>query len=882
MYAESRRASGWPIVARDDELRRALRAVDGDQRRRGVVLVGESGVGKSTLARALAQTLKSDRYSVRFVLGTEAGRAVPLGAFSRSVSVDAPAAPATMLAAAHKTLEQEQNLVLVVDDAQLLDPLSASLVYQLAAGGAARLITTIRSGEAVADAVTALWKEQLLHRMEINAFSRAQTEELARAVLGGAVTSQLVDELYRRTAGNVLLLRGLLSAGRDSGVLVHTETGWQLRGPLHGDDELYDLLEFRLRSLDPEELEAVEILATGELVDWEVLRGLCDADAVARLERRGLIQLVADGAGTVAQLNHPVMGEAAIRLAGAVRSRQLNTVLAEAFLKYLRAGGQRLRLPDVRGRIQLAQFMMRSDMPPDLDVITDAAHSAMTVSNFAFAVELSRFAFERGGGLPVALVLGEALSWLGRGDEAEAVLGGVEPDAGDELLTARWGCVRAMNLFFDCGRVDDARAVITNVKRRVDAAALVGLVSALELSFACLSGDVVTTAEAGLALCSADLPLATMWAAMPTCWALALTGRFGELDRVTDAWRRAAAHVEPGVEQFIIGLGEAVAATAAGDYPEAERVWERYAAKVAGAPEVGGIVTAMLGLVQRARGALASACAALHESMSVLSQGFPWGWLMLVSAWCAQAEGMRGDGEAAAAALHSSERSYGPQFTVFLPELELARAWERAAVGQTAAARTHAVSAAQLAHRSGMAAVELHALHTAVRLGDRSCAARVAELAAVLGTPLAAAMAGQARGLAGHDGDLLDAAADRFVELGALALAADAAAQAAAEHGRGGHRGKEIGSSTRADRLAGRCGLRTPATVAAARPLPITGREREIATLVASGWSNRQIADRLIVSVRTIDGHLYRIFAKLGINNRDQLIELLTPDRPQD
>lgn len=45
--------------------------------------------------------------------------------------------------------------------------------------------------------------------------------------------------------------------------------------------------------------------------------------------------------------------------------------------------------------------------------------------------------------------------------------------------------------------------------------------------------------------------------------------------------------------------------------------------------------------------------------------------------------------------------------------------------------------------------------------------------------------------------------------------------------------------------------------------------------LVASGLSNRQIADRLSVSVRTVDGHLYRTFAKLGIERRDQLVNLL-------
>ncbi|WP_459956083.1 response regulator transcription factor, partial [Mycobacterium avium] len=42
--------------------------------------------------------------------------------------------------------------------------------------------------------------------------------------------------------------------------------------------------------------------------------------------------------------------------------------------------------------------------------------------------------------------------------------------------------------------------------------------------------------------------------------------------------------------------------------------------------------------------------------------------------------------------------------------------------------------------------------------------------------------------------------------------------------------------------------------------------------------SNREIADRLVISVRTVEGHLYRLFTKLGINNRDQLIQLIGRD----
>ncbi|MGA9614825.1 MAG: AAA family ATPase, partial [Mycobacterium sp.] len=840
MRAEN--GSGWPLVGRDDEVREALAALEDDAEFQGVALVGDSGVGKSALARALATTARSRGLTVRYVLGTQTGSAVPLGAFYRSLTVDAPREPAAMLAAAHSALEQDENLVVVVDDAQWLDPLSSTLVYQLAASGSARVVVTIRSGDNAPDAVTALWKERLLLSLRVEAFTREQTGELARAVLGGAVDTRLINELHHRAAGSPLLLRGLLSAGRESGVLVRTEDGWQLRGALRADRQLHDLLEFRLRSFAPEELEAVEVLAAAEVLDWAILRGLCDADAVARLEGRGVVQFVVDGSNTVARLFHPLMGETAMQRAGVVRSRQLNGMLAQHLRKHLQAEEQRLRLPDVRTQIQLAQFMMRSDLAPDLDVIIDAAASALTMSNIALAEEQARFAFDRGGGLAAAVVLAEAMGWQGRGVEVEAVLGAFDPDGADELLTARWGCVRAMSLFFNCGQVEQARQLLADVTDRINSEAIVSYVAAVEVLFTCFSGDIQTTIETGLALCTSDLPLATVWAAVPTCWALALAGRFGDVHRVAEAGLRAAALAQPGGLPRI-GLAEVMALTAVGDYPAAERAREHHAAGVLEADD------AMHGLVCLARGALPSACAAFHDSMSAMSAGFTSVWSMPVAAWCAQAEGARGDGEAAAAVLRRSEDAYGPHLAVFLPELELARAWERASVGQTMAAQTHAVRAAQIARQSGMYAVEMSALHTAVRFDDRSQTERLAELAKTLNTPLAEAIAEHARGLANHDGDLLDAAADRFADMGAVALAADAAAQAAREHAHTGHRGKELKSSARAHWLAGQGEVRTPAVAAAARPLPISDREREIAMLVVAGWSNREVADRLVVSV---------------------------------
>ena len=180
-------------------------------------------------------------------------------------------------------------------------------------------------------------------------------------MLGGAVDTGLINELHHQTRGNPLMLRGLLSAGRESGVLVRSERGWQLRGALRADRQLCDLLEFRLRSLAAEELEAMEVVAVAEVLDWEILRGLCDADAVGRLERSGVIQLVPDESHTVARLAHPILGEVVMQRAGVVRSRQLNGMLAQNLRKQMWAGGERSRPPDVRAQIQLAQFMMRSN-----------------------------------------------------------------------------------------------------------------------------------------------------------------------------------------------------------------------------------------------------------------------------------------------------------------------------------------------------------------------------------------------------------------------------------------------------------------------------------------------------------------------------------------
>jgi ATP/maltotriose-dependent transcriptional regulator MalT len=418
---------------------------------------------------------------------------------------------------------------------------------------------------------------------------------------------------------------------------------------------------------------------------------------------------------------------------------------------------------------------------------------------------------------------------------------------------------------------------LATVRLRVANRAMLGLVTAMEVSFDYFSGRLAETITVGSAVCADPelVPLAMVWVASATAGALALTGRFAEVPAIAERGLVAAHSCESGLQRFAIGLAEVLALRAAGDFAAARRVCERYRAMTAGEAQANSIVDAMAGRVELGRGALTNACDELHGALSVMTEALPQGWVMLAAAWLTQAEAARGNTVEAAAALSQAEACAGRQVAVFWPELELARAWERAAVGETTAARVHAERSAQLARNDDMLPVEMHALHTAVRFGDRSQSARLHELAEQLGSPLAAAIALHARGLADHDGDRLDAAAHRFEKLGAMAMGADAAAQAAREHARAESRVKELESATHAHWRASQCGLSTPATVTVERPLPITDREREVGTLVAAGLSNRQIGDRLNVSARTVEGHLYPIFTKLGIADRDELARLL-------
>ena len=206
-----------------------------------------------------------------------------------------------------------------------------------------------------------------------------------------------------------------------------------------------------------------------------------------------------------------------------------------------------------------------------------------------------------------------------------------------------------------------------------------------------------------------------------------------------------------------------------------------------------------------------------------------------------------------------------------------ARAALALASGQDAqAAATAAWSAVSALVDEGWA---LAAAFDATLLIDLHVESDVAERAAVLasaaqgtlvpllGRYLHAAVAGSA--------DELLRTADRLRVAGLMLHATLAHASALRVLRRRGATGAAVREATQLRRLAAEIGQELTLLVPSAATDELTARELEVARLVASGMTNREVAERLVVSDRTIDNHLYRIYRKLGVTSRDELARLV-------
>src|SRR6476646_4589676 len=114
-------------------IRRSVRCSTGNPRS---VASSSSGMPVSARPRLVTRSLSCP---VHWVAGTESARSIPLGVFAQFVGSATAPDPVAFLAAARETLLAQGQCVIAVDDAHLLDQLSATLLHQLALDGSARI-----------------------------------------------------------------------------------------------------------------------------------------------------------------------------------------------------------------------------------------------------------------------------------------------------------------------------------------------------------------------------------------------------------------------------------------------------------------------------------------------------------------------------------------------------------------------------------------------------------------------------------------------------------------------------------------------------------------------------------------------------------------------
>jgi DNA-binding NarL/FixJ family response regulator len=864
---------GWPLAGRSEELSRISELTRRRDGPAGVVLAGPAGVGKTRLAREALAVAEQRGVLTRWVVATASARALPLGAFAATLGVVGPD-PARLVRQASEALVAgagRAGVIVGVDDAHLLDELSAVLVHQLVLRRAASVVLTLRSGERAPDAVTALWKDGHLPRLELQPLSQDETAMLVEARLGGLVDSAAARRLWSITRGNALYLRQLVDGELESSRLHQVAGVWRWSGEPELPPGLVELVSARIGQLPEAQRHVVEVLAFGEPLGIPLLAELTDALAVEQVEARGLVEVYPDGRRLQARLAHPLYGEVQRAQMGTLHARRLCGRIAQALTD---TGGRR-----ADDTLRRAVLMLDSDLPPDPMLLTDAARRATELGDLALAVRVARAAVAADGGFKPRLLLGHALAWSGRWAEADTELATLSALARTNDQRAQAVISRVTALAFPLRRPAEAEMLLDTAASTISDAAALELAAQRSVLDAFL-GRTVQAAEAaaGVLAHPQRSPTATHLAG----WGLAVAcGGLGRLERVDENLARIDARAEPGLHQaagvvahWLRGL------LLAGLLDRAERTAGRYRERCQDTPGPADAITSLMcAAVATSRGQVQTAARWCRQAIAALQDADPGGWSFVGLMLLTGVLGMAGNTTPAGQALVEMTAARHPTYVYLEPEVRLAQAWVAAAEGGVNEALALARQAAEVAASQHQPAGEVLALHTAVCFGDRTVADRLTQLATQVDGPRADAAAAHAAALAADDGAALHAASLHLEKMGALLLAADAAAQASAAHTRQDQRGSAHAASIRAHRLAQACeGARTPALAAIATPLPLTHREREIVTLAAGGLSNRQIAQRLVISVRTVEGHLYRACTKLGASDRTELATLLRGD----
>lgn len=878
----------WPLVGRGEELEFVEHAI---ARPGGAVIIaGPAGVGKTRLVLEGLNRAKVSGLATEWAAATFSAASIPFGATGHLLpeAVEGSGRLGLFQKVVERLAERAagRRFVIGVDDAHLLDEPSASLLFYLVEAGSACVIAAVRAGEPAPDAVVRLWKDGLAERVDLQPLSRLETHELVEAALGSQIDGASFERLWKATQGNPLFLRELVFGALETGNVIETDGVWRWQGTFVVAPRLAELVEGRLGQLHPSQRAVLELVAVGEPLPAGVLQSLVEPALIETAERSGLLQVREERRRLQVGLSHPLYGEVIRARIPPLASRTINRRLAEA----LEGTGARRR----EDLLRLAAWRLESGTTEGPDVLVAAARRAMGVFDFRLAERFARAAVDSGYGFEAIHALSEAMIGRGAFADAEDVLSELEASSEGEQQRAQAAITRANNLFWHLGRGPAARAAIERAESAVVSQPVRDGLAAARATYLLFEGH--TDQAIGVALQILDRPnadeVAALQAAMTGTWALIMAGR---LERATALITRVLplARVHTGDVPFAsdwFAKSLCFALHYAGSLSEGLRVGEQayQEALERNSDSARAMHAFALGEVTRTQGNIRSAARWFREATVVFRDVDMFNHLSGCLGELAHTEALLGNVTAAEHALAEVEvrRESGPDsFRMAEALIGRGSTWTAAARGEISRAISLAVATAEAAGSMGQHAWQAMSLHDALRLGERKVAPELARLSEIVDGPLIAAFARHADAVLVTDVHALEQTSRTFEELGALLFAAEVAAEVARIHRDAGRRSSALAWTTRARMLATHCeGASTPPLAEISGPIPLTRREREIAAMAAQGISSRDIAARLVVSVRTVDNHLYNIYSKLEVSGRDQLAPILelVPQRRRD
>ena len=846
---------------------------------RGVVLAGPSGVGKTRLAQECLRVAEEAGLATAQATATRSAAQLPFGAIAPLLPEGSPAPGAVddrvdLLRRSVSALAEQsgdQRLLLFVDDAHLLDDASATLIHQVAATDAATVLVTVLAGEPAPDPIVALWKDGLGERVEVEGIKDDAVEELVTEVLGGPVDPATAVQLAERCQGNALFLRELVMGALDDGSLDNDGGMWRLRGELSPSARLVEIVEAHLGRLDDDERSLLELVAYGEPLGQAELTALAEPAAAEALERRELLASRAEGGRVTVHLAHPLYGDVLRARAPALRACTITRSLADA----VEAAG--LDRPEDVLRVATWRLTAGDGHP---DTLLRGATVARLRYDFPLAERLARAALDAGAGFEAALLAAQLASLQGRREEAEDELARLATEACDDTQRGRVAIARFDNSVAWTGRdelriLDEAEAVITDAawRDRLGARRL----------------DVLLNTRGPRACVEAAQPLlehadgeALVFSCLIGSYGLARLGCLDEAIEASGRGRtvRQAMATPLAWYPWWHTVTHCLALQYAGRFEEAqETIGEQHRQALAdGSQEAQAVFAVLSASAVADRGRVQSAARSAREALALNQQlGRPL-LIRQTHIFGALALALAGQADAAAEELAAIDALGLPPMLRDEVDLLQARAWAAVSSGDMPRARDHLEHAVELGGEIGDLVGEAAALHGLARLGRaKEVSEHLSALAKEIDGGLARARAAHTVGLACSDADMLERVSHDFEAMGADLLAAEASADAAVARRQGGELREAAAAERRAGVLMTRCeDPVTPALQATETRARLTPAERDTAVLAANGHSNKEIAEALYLSPRTVENRLQRVYEKLGVAGRAELGDALS------